>query len=825
MDGDLISQHMHTPDSLYVTPVHNSSILALSTDGRKKPARWIGSVPSMVVTVFDVFKSTNKNVEKEPLVLLPQPQYPVNNEPIGTYIERTFDNQWFALSGRYFPSLVNSAPVAKWCLETTHEYGSKEELWQTLIGVHPLDEAFSHHNTQQHPASSSTRYYSPGISGPPPLLGIDGPLDSQKSVDYYYPQDRGGRNNQRTTSPKETAQTSSILIPSWWSIILRLVENIMTVVIIVMFIVVAARFGWLPQFTEVLQLIVLLAGRNRLEKVVQEINIKQSPGESEEKTSSDEKKVSIVEPEKHGKLEKSDNVKDDSPAKKRKRGSRGGRKNREVKEAKGPEKDSDEHDTLKDAELIVMSSSKAPVESNGISSPLTVSDEVIGYGSQGTVVYKGEFENRQVAVKRMVLTFYDIASQEVKLLQESDDHPNVIRYYCKHQSDQFLYIALELCPGSLEDIIERPNDFTDLIDRMNPIEVLTQITRGLVHLHSLKIVHRDIKPQNILVAPPKRIHHRGVNKESELSFAPIRMVISDFGLCKKLENDQSSFRPTTAQPAGTAGWTAPEISHRRQQQSANNSNDDSNNNNNNSINNNNTSNTSNTSNTDESTTVSSKRLTRAVDVFSLGCVFYYVLSNGKHPFGINSKRESNIDEYSFSLQDLEDDSVRDNVESRDLITQMIAYDPKDRPEAYEILKHPLFWDSEKKLRFLVAVSDWFDTDGRNKRPELMDLIEENSEMVIGTDWHKKFEKLFIENFNLFRKYQGDSLLDLLRLLRNKYNHFKDLPEQLQNQMSMPEGYLLYFTRRFPYLLITIYYFAKQHLVHDQSINLILNSYS
>lgn len=56
---------------------------------------------------------------------------------------------------------------------------------------------------------------------------------------------------------------------------------------------------------------------------------------------------------------------------------------------------------------------------------------LLGYGSHGTVVYKGEFDGRQVAVKRLLIDFYDIAFHEVKLLQESDDHPNVVRYFYK----------------------------------------------------------------------------------------------------------------------------------------------------------------------------------------------------------------------------------------------------------------------------------------------------------------------------------------------------------------------------------------------------------
>lgn len=54
-------------------------------------------------------------------------------------------------------------------------------------------------------------------------------------------------------------------------------------------------------------------------------------------------------------------------------------------------------------------------------------DSRSGFGSHGTVVLKGTWGGRPVAVKRLLSDFTRLASQEVKLLQASDDHPNVIR--------------------------------------------------------------------------------------------------------------------------------------------------------------------------------------------------------------------------------------------------------------------------------------------------------------------------------------------------------------------------------------------------------------
>lgn len=273
------------------------------------------------------------------------------------------------------------------------------------------------------------------------------------------------------------------------------------------------------------------------------------------------------------------------------------------------------------------------------------------------MVLKGEFQGRAVAVKRLLKDFVTIATHEVALLQESDDHPHVIRYFCKEQRDTFLYIALELCPASLADIIEQPATFPDLVASFEPKKALRQITGGIRHLHNLKIVHRDIKPQNILVAPAKQ--------------GGLRMLISDFGLCKKLEVDESSFQQTMHHAAGSPGYRAPEVLRGQvdpnaSTSSANGTAGES-------------ASTASRDTAESSGGVSdpTRRLTRSIDIFSLGCIFYYVLTRGEHPYGAKYEREVNILRDCRSLDKL-DGLGEEAVEVQDLITSMIATDPRAR---------------------------------------------------------------------------------------------------------------------------------------------------
>ncbi|CAG8538474.1 9792_t:CDS:2 [Dentiscutata heterogama] len=431
---------------------------------------------------------------------------------------------------------------------------------------------------------------------------------------------------------------------------------------------------------------------------------------------------------------------------------------------------------------------------------LVVTDIILGYGSHGTIVYKGSFEGRDVAVKRLLLDFYEIAYHEVSLLQESDDHPNVIRYFCKEQCDRFLYIALELCPASLYDLIERGSTFQHahlLASLHPPSKILYQIVAGLHHLHSMKIVHRDIKPQNILIAPSK---NKKIIKDG-VSQASVRVLISDFGLCKKLDGESSSFHNTTNNIGGTIGWRAPELLSPPSLDGTNNGTEEVwtsvDRLNDNSF-------TSSSSGSDHDNG-QPRRITKSIDIFSAGCLFYYVLSGGDHPFGDRYSREINILKGVYELNKL-DGMGEEGIEARDLIERMIERDPKKRPKAGTVMIHPYFWSPSKRLSFLQDASDRFEIEERDPPSQLLQRLEQGVGKVIGSDWHKRIDKVFIENLGKYRKYDGTKIRDLLRALRNKKHHYQDLPEQVKRALGqIPDGFLLYFTSRFPNLMLHVYY--------------------
>lgn len=68
---------------------------------------------------------------------------------------------------------------------------------------------------------------------------------------------------------------------------------------------------------------------------------------------------------------------------------------------------------------------------------------------------------------------------------------------------------------------------------------------------------------------------------------------------------------------------------------------------------------------------------------------HYILSGGRHPFGKYSEVESNIAKGNYQLDE------RTDVEAKDLIGKMIAFEPQDRLSAKEAVEHPYFWDDDR----------------------------------------------------------------------------------------------------------------------------------
>lgn len=387
---------------------------------------------------------------------------------------------------------------------------------------------------------------------------------------------------------------------------------------------------------------------------------------------------------------------------------------------------------------------------------------VLGYGSKGTCVFKGSFEDSSdCAIKRVVSQYLTLADREIEFLR-SLQHPNLVRYLATEEDAQFIYIALELAEFTLGDLIE-----TKRVAEigLSKVELCRQSALGLQHLHKLNIAHRDIKPQNILISFPMK--HNNERK----------VMISDFGLSKQLGNlDTGHTSSAMRYFDGTQGWMAPEIVKAKKDEDK------------------------------------SLIPTKSADIFSLGCVLYYILSDGRHPFGMIDQRQTNILENNsvfymfmntqnnFTLD--EDKSVMATI----LIRAMIEPIAELRPPISHVLKYPLFWSKADQLQFLQDVSDRIDK--ADSKCEVLRKVECKKRKLFGlSKWTERLsEDLRSESTSRkHRSYNENSVRHLLRYIRNKKHHYGELDSDVKTSLGdIPDGMMDYFGSRFPELLPHVY---------------------
>ncbi|XP_032069217.1 serine/threonine-protein kinase Nek5 [Thamnophis elegans] len=168
--------------------------------------------------------------------------------------------------------------------------------------------------------------------------------------------------------------------------------------------------------------------------------------------------------------------------------------------------------------------------------------KMIGEGAFGKIfLARKKEDNQQCVIKEINLTKMPRkekeSSQKEATLLAKMKHPNIVAFYASLQEKNNLYIMMEYCDGG--DLMKRINmQYGVLFDEDKILGWFVQIALGLKHIHDRKILHRDIKTQNIF-----------------LSSNGITAKLGDFGIARVLNNTME-FANTYV---GTPYYLSPEI--------------------------------------------------------------------------------------------------------------------------------------------------------------------------------------------------------------------------------------------------------------------------
>lgn len=166
--------------------------------------------------------------------------------------------------------------------------------------------------------------------------------------------------------------------------------------------------------------------------------------------------------------------------------------------------------------------------------------ELVGEGGMANVYRAIDvLDNRMVAVKILKKEYSESEEFQRRFRNESKaiavmSHPNIVKIYDMGFSERVQYIVMEFIDGiTLKDYI----DSEKVLNWKDAVHFVIQILRALQHAHNRGIVHRDIKPQNIML----------------LTDGTIKVM--DFGIAKFAREES---RTATDQAIGTVHYISPE---------------------------------------------------------------------------------------------------------------------------------------------------------------------------------------------------------------------------------------------------------------------------
>ena len=384
----------------------------------------------------------------------------------------------------------------------------------------------------------------------------------------------------------------------------------------------------------------------------------------------------------------------------------------------------------------------------------------LGKGSFGEVFLTTKTDSNELyATKRLDRAFSEKPENMKRLTNEITIlkriyHPNIVQLIDLKKSKTHVYIVTEYCNGG--SLTDRLNDYIRIHYKPFPEEIVQYLMRQIVEaikfLHANKVIHRDLKLDNILVNFPTDQDKKSLN----MMKATVKII--DFGFATRLRSSKANLTHTVL---GTPTNMIPQLLENLENQTRN-----------------------------------KEGYDEKADIWSLGTICYELLT-GHMTFSGRNMNElyQKVKEGNYSLP------LTSSKEAVSFINGMLQYDPKKRLSAEELSKHDFL---VKKVRDFTKI-DKNEIANKISGNKIKINIKDSKNVWAASKQNNKNNNNNINNKNINNKYNNETINNYANNINQKninnnynknlnyynninYNNNQNVeipsePQQQQNQIS------------------------------------------
>lgn len=340
--------------------------------------------------------------------------------------------------------------------------------------------------------------------------------------------------------------------------------------------------------------------------------------------------------------------------------------------------------------------------------------------------------NRLVSVKKVPKSFHHFAEKEIRLLSKQETHENIVRFLFSIIKNEDHFLVTDRYEVNLRSIMIFPHI-------LKTKEILMQLINVTDFLHKQNILYMNFNPDNV--------HLVSLTNGRKLG---TKVILANFNHAIELTRN-GEIAQVRNDFKGVTNFVAPE-------------------------------------------TKKNKTANISTDIFTLGCLFYYILTKGDELPQVGDPK--NVTAFNGIFKKLEAKTkTSDEILCIHLIMRMTNISKK-RPAIAKIKKHPLFWETHEFFDLILRVKKRLES---NEDKAFKEKLECNKEKVFGANWEDKLEPSVYNEITKRKNYDGTSMSDLVTVIRNHYAH-KCSPT-LKGIMGTMEKSKEYWTAKYPRLIL------------------------